>query len=142
MRYQSGITQANDCDYNTGGSSGCSTLSQETDTYGAGFNNIGGGVFATQWTSDYIRIWFFPRNSIPTDILDQSPDPSLWGTPQANFQGDCDIDANFKEHQIIFDTTFCGDWGGNVWATDSTCKALAPTCVDYVAGFPGAFETA
>ncbi|RDW91925.1 hypothetical protein BP5796_01319 [Coleophoma crateriformis] len=142
MRYQSGVTQANDCDYNTGGSTGCGTLSQEADTYGAGFNQVGGGVFATQWTSDYIRIWFFPRGNIPYDIQDQHPDPSLWGLPEANFQGHCDIDANFKEHQIIFDTTFCGDWGGNVWDTDATCKALAPTCVGYVAGNPNAFQTA
>ncbi|RDW79535.1 hypothetical protein BP6252_04173 [Coleophoma cylindrospora] len=141
-RYQTGVNQANDCDYNTGGSTGCGTTSQRPDTYGSGFNQVGGGVFATQWTSDYIRIWFFERGSIPSDIQAQKPDPSLWGLPEANFQGNCDIDANFKEHQIIFDTTFCGDWGGNVWSADAACSALAPTCVEYVAGNPAAFAAA
>lgn len=54
----------------------------------AGFNNIGGGVYATQWTDQFIRIWFFPRNKgIPWDIQARQPNPSTWGTPMANFEG-------------------------------------------------------
>ena len=29
--------------------------------------------------------------------------------PDATFQGDCDVDKAFKDQQIVFDTTFCGD---------------------------------
>jgi hypothetical protein len=99
-----------------------------------------------QWTSDFIKVWFFPRTSIPADITvadeDTSPDPALWGTPTASFSGPgCDIDAHFKNHNIIFDTTFCGQWGGQVW-NNSTCSALVPTCNQYVAENPSVFADA
>lgn len=61
-------------------------------------------------------MWFFPRNAIPADALSGNPEPLKWGTPVANFQGGCDIDSHFKNHKIIFDVTFCGDWAGNVWS--------------------------
>ncbi|PBP27112.1 leucine carboxyl methyltransferase [Diplocarpon rosae] len=119
-----GTLQTSDCNQFHG--SGCSVSSGSSLSYGDQFNTAGGGVYATQWTSDYIRIWFFSRAVIPADIISGDPDPSLWGLPDANFQGSCDIDANFKNHQIVFDTTFCGDWAGTVWSADDQCKAPAP----------------
>ena len=59
--------------------------------------------------TEYIRIWFFPRNSIPADIASGFPDPTAWGTPVSNFQGSCDIPSHFVQQQITLDTTFCGD---------------------------------
>jgi hypothetical protein len=71
------------------------------------------------------------------------PDPSTWGLPQANFQGSCNIDSFFSEHQIVFDNTFCGNWAGNVWTTDPVCGELqTSTCEYYVAENPGAFQNA
>ena len=43
--------------------------------------------------------------------------------------------------QILFDTTFCGDWAGKAWK-QSECAAKAPTCEEYVANNPEAFEDA
>lgn len=57
----------------------------------------------------------------------------------SNFEGDCDIDSNFRDNRFIFDTTFCGDWASAVWSSDDTCGPKATTCVDYVANNPGAF---
>lgn len=37
-------------------------------TYGEGFNQGGGGVYAMEWTSDGISVWFFPRRHIPRDL--------------------------------------------------------------------------
>lgn len=60
------------------------------------------------WTSDSIRIWHFPRNKIPQNIVDKKPDPSTWGAPQALF-GDssdpdsCDIGASFYNMSIVLD---------------------------------------
>jgi hypothetical protein len=110
-------------------------------SFGTPFNDIGGGVYATEWTSEYIRIWFFPRDSIPSDIEAGMPDPSTWGLPQANFQGSCDIDSHFHDHQIVFDTTFCGDWAGadGVWYNDAVCSAMGKTCKTFVAENPGEF---
>lgn len=62
-----------------------------------------------EWTSSYICVWFFPRNAIPNNIKTNTPDPSTWGKPQANFQGNCDFGSKFRDHSIVIDTTFCGD---------------------------------
>lgn len=99
-------------------------------------------MYATDWTSQHIKIWFFPRGNIPVDILSGKPDPNTWGIPQANFQGSCDMDSHFSQQSLIFDTTFCGDWGGNVWSSDSTCSALGPSCAGYVASNPAVFKDA
>lgn len=125
-----------------GGSTGCSQATSTNQNYGDGFNDIGGGVYATEWSSDAISVWFFPRSSIPGDIASESPEPSSWGTPQAKFlsgDGGCDIDSHFQNNNLVFDTTFCGDWAGSVWDQNDECTALAPSCEDYVANNPGDF---
>ncbi|KAI9792354.1 MAG: hypothetical protein M1835_007927 [Candelina submexicana] len=129
------------CNTNVGGNVGCGIASLDTRTYGKGFNANGGGVYATEWTSKAISIWFFSRGSIPRDVSSGAPAPSTWGQPVAKFQGGCDIDKFFKNQQIIFDTTFCGDWAGNTW-NSSTCASLAPTCQAYVQNNPSVFKDA
>jgi hypothetical protein len=57
-----------------------------------------------QWTSSFIKIFFFPRNAIPADITSGNPDPTKWGLPNANFDSKfpgCDIDANFPAQTIV-----------------------------------------
>jgi len=112
--------------------------------FGKAFNEMGGGVLATEWTSATIQVWFFPRSAIPEDITSGNPDPTTWGTPSAKFSGDenCDIPQHFSEHQIVFNTDFCGDWAGAVWGQDEECRALAPTCEEYVANNGDAFRGA
>ncbi|KAH6673421.1 glycoside hydrolase family 16 protein [Halenospora varia] len=139
---QLGTINTANCDGSTNSNTGCGSAASTTNTYGDGFNAVGGGVYAMEWTSDFIRVWFFPRTSIPYDISSGTPNPTTWGTPQANFQGNCNIDTHFANHSIIFDTTFCGDWAGTVWSTEATCNSLAPTCDSYVAANPGAFVDA
>lgn len=43
---------------------------------------------------------------------------------------------------LVFDTTFCGDWAGNVWSGDPVCSGYASSCVNYVAGNASAFSNA
>ncbi|KAL2849183.1 concanavalin A-like lectin/glucanase domain-containing protein [Aspergillus pseudoustus] len=119
---------------------GCGIQATSSNSYGAGFNSAGGGVYATEWTGDHISIWFFPRSSVPGDISSGNPNPSSWGTPAARFAGSCDIESHFTDMQIIFDITFCGDWAGNVWGSGS-CSAHG-SCQDYVANNPSAFSEA
>ncbi|KAJ9634856.1 uncharacterized protein PV06_05774 [Exophiala oligosperma] len=121
---------------------GCQILAtNDRASYGTQFNQGQGGVFATEWTSTAINIWFFPRGSVPSDIASGSPDPSSgsWGTPMSSFAGGCTIDNFFSNHQIVFDTTFCGDWAGSVWSTDPVCSSKASTCEDFVQNNPSAF---
>lgn len=134
------LTEAN-CNAGNG-NDGCGQSTEPDNAYGAGFNSNGGGVYAMEWTSDYISMYFFPRGSIPSDITAGSPTPSSWGSPLTKFVGaSCDIDSHFKNHNMVFDTTFCGDWAGNTWST-STCSSLASTCQDYVSANPAAFVDA
>lgn len=140
----SGTLDTSNCYVDASGqsaNSGCAIQNSNTQSYGSGFNNAGGGVYATEWTGDAISVWFFPSSSIPSDISSGSPDPTGWGTPAAKFAGSCDIDSHFNDLQIVFDITFCGDWAGadSVWG-GSSCSSKASTCNDYVQNNPSAFK--
>ncbi|KAL8998205.1 MAG: hypothetical protein Q9169_002690 [Polycauliona sp. 2 TL-2023] len=112
--------------------------------FGDGFNLNNGGIYAMEWTSKGIKMWFFSRGQEPDDILGESPDPAKWANPISNFQGgsNCNIDSHFKDQQIVFDTTFCGDWAGKEWEGDNVCGAKAKTCEEYVRDHPEAFGEA
>ena len=123
----------------SGGSNnkGCQITTDQQNTYGDGFNNAGGGTYATEWTSSGISIYFWSADSAPSDVTNGSPDPSSWSAPIAYFSGGCDMSTAFTNQQIVFDTTFCGDWadGPGVWAASGCPK----TCTQYVADTPEAF---
>ena len=121
--------------------SGCGVTDTRANVYGGGFNSIGGGVYAMEWTHDAIKIWFFPRQSIPGDIQAGTPNPGSWGTPTSNFGGNCNIPSHFAQHNVVFDTTFCGDWAGSVFGSDPVCGSKG-SCQAYVAQNPGDFSQA
>jgi hypothetical protein len=141
-----GSVTTGNCDVNAENQSknaGCSIEHPSTKSYGAGLNQNGGGVYAMQWNADAISVYFFPRESIPADVLGANPNPATWGKPAAKFAGACDIEEKFAAQQIIIDTTFCGAWAGasNVW-DDSSCGKKAKTCEEYVRDNPEAFTEA
>ena len=127
-----------------GGNTGCGQTVKNTATYGPAFNAAGGGVYAWEWTSSYIAIYFFSRTAIPANIQSGKPDPAAWGKPIAKFSGSgCNIDSHFKSHNIILDTTFCGDWAGQVWSSGGCAASTkAATCNAYVSSNPTAFKNA
>ena len=57
-----------------------------------------------------MSIWGWTGSDAPSDALSDAPDPSGWGTPIGSFPSgpSCDVDAFFKDQQLVFDTTFCG----------------------------------
>ncbi|KAJ5820337.1 CAZyme family GH16 [Penicillium riverlandense] len=119
---------------------GCGISNPDTRSFGTGFNEIGGGVYATVWTSEGISIWFFGRDTgIPSDITKGTPDPSTWGLPAGRFAGDCDFDAHFKNMTMIFNIDFCSAWARGVFDRDPVCSKLADSCRDYVGKNPTAF---
>jgi hypothetical protein len=98
-----------------------------------------------QWTSEYIRVWFFPRGQIPADIDAGTPNPANWGLPAANMQGACVIDQHFQSHKIIMNNAFCGEYAGaaSVWnSATNSCAARTgySTCNAYVAAQPADFQ--
>lgn len=150
---ETGTLEATNCAYyvNGGGNGvGCGVSDPRTSSYGAGFNSIGGGVYAMQWTSDFIKVWFFPRGTVPYDIDSKTPNPSGWGLPVAYlWQNGDSVDDHFVDHSIIFDTTFCGGYAGvaSVWNTTDPSTSCAvktgySTCNAYVGAQPSAFKDA
>ncbi|KAM3080424.1 hypothetical protein ACMFMG_005379 [Clarireedia jacksonii] len=135
------LTQSN-CNANNG-NDGCSASTNKPLAYGTPFNNNGGGVYAMQWESSGIYVWFFPRGSIPADITAGKPVTGNWGLPVVAFNGGsgCTVDNSFKNQNIVFDTTFCGDWAGSVWSSGS-CASAASTCQAYVGANPAVFAQA
>jgi hypothetical protein len=78
-----------------------------------------------------MAIWHFARADIPDDLTAQAPTPSTWGTPSGFWsEKTCDITDNFYEHQMIIDTTICGNWAGSDAYSSSGCSG---TCTDMVA---------
>ena len=56
-------------------------IDSDARSFGEGFNQNGGCVYAQLWNSTGIKAWHFPRNEVPEDITDGVPDPTSWGTP-------------------------------------------------------------
>ena len=122
-------------------------------SYGTSFNAAAGGVYAMEWTSTSISVWFIPRLSPQYAVLFPSPasstllnttlDVSNFGTPIAHFAGQCDLESKFKNMKIVFDTTFCGAWAGGEWETGGCAKKTGvDTCEQYVQENPEAFVDA
>jgi hypothetical protein len=133
-----GLTYENlpsdNCDVNAAGqyaNAGCGIIGADS-TVGAAFNSNGvkGGAFAMEWTNGTaIRVFYFPRDSIPSDLVSGHPNPDSWGKPYARFElsdSSCPS-SHFQNHQIVFDTTFCGDWAGSTFSA-----ACGASCVDFV----------
>jgi len=143
-----------DCSSDNTANQGCGARDEvDTTSYGTGFNNNKGGVYAMKWDKSGIAVWFFARGKIPSDITNDTPDPSTWGTPVANFPSDdCAPYTYFYDHYNIFDTTFCGDWAGadSVWnyagyaGQSQSCAAMTgySTCSDYVLNSGSSFSEA
>ncbi|KAJ5179177.1 hypothetical protein N7492_002387 [Penicillium capsulatum] len=138
----SGKARTTNCDVQARGqvkNQGC-TIEDDDKTLGSGFNDNQGGIYATEWTSESINVWFFPRHTEPQDIHGDSPNPSVWKQqPTAKFAGNCNIDSHFRNHNIVFDITFCGDWASGAWNTTASCAKKADTCDEFVANQPNAF---
>jgi hypothetical protein len=119
---------------------GCS-IAGASNTMGNPFNKASGGVYATEWVpNSHFAMWFFPRNNIPSDITNGTPNPSSWGTPYAYFMlsSNCPS-SHFANQQIVFDLTFCGDWDGSVFAAD--CPGYG-SCQTFVQNNPKSFSEA
>jgi len=133
-----------DCSLATAGTTGCSV--QDHGNYGTDWNSKGGSVLVTEFTSQWIKIWNFPRSSVPLDIASGEPTPntpdSAWGPPVAKFlSNDTNFDYHFFNLQLIFNIALCGDWVDKTWSS-SECASLAPSCKEYVQNNPSVFTEA
>lgn len=136
---ETGTLIAPDCFNQTNGNEGCLIQDNSTNSYGQGFAQNGGGAFATLWDDQGIRIWFFPRASIPQDVPTANPNPSGWGTPTAFYpSSSCDTSKFFGPQTIIFDITICGNFAGIPSIFNPGCQG---NCTDLVQD-PSNYNTA
>ncbi|KAJ7275518.1 concanavalin A-like lectin/glucanase domain-containing protein [Mycena haematopus] len=146
------VTGGTDCAAATSMNAGCGMRSTSTQSFGPGFNSNGGGVYAMQWDSSGISVYFFARGSVPSDIGAGTPEPTTWGLPMARWPAaDCNPWTYFYTHVAIFDTTLCGDWAGSVWTQsgaapgqDVSCATQTgfSTCEAFVQGSGASFAEA
>ncbi|KAI8892155.1 concanavalin A-like lectin/glucanase domain-containing protein [Globomyces pollinis-pini] len=108
---------------------------------GQPWNDNKGGVLAMEWVplqTGWIKIWQFPRGSIPEDITKEKPEPNNWPTPLNSFYfGDlCNVDA-FGPQQLVINTAICGDYAADpvIWGRTCGINSLTQnkgaTCEDY-----------
>lgn len=110
----SGISvNGNSCSATSGVNTGCGEQVTAPNSYGSAFNAVNGGVYALLWDTTGLSTFLFPRASIPSDLANDAPLPSTWGTPVARFPASaCNPYEYFVNQTIIFDTTLCGNWAG------------------------------
>lgn len=153
-RKESGKSLSTNCTNGAGDTPGCG-VDAGKKTFGSSFNANGGGVAAMELRSAGIRVWHFPRSSIPADIAVGKPDPSTWGLATADFPNtDCDIYGHFRNQSIIANIDLCGTWAGDpkVYGKNceyctlsfrevgrANCETGPGTCSDYVANNNTAF---
>src|ERR1700761_602184 len=78
--------------------------------------------------SQWVLLGYFYRNAIPTDLLEQNPQPTGWGEPSAFLSPNgCNLTEHFFNHQIVF---------GKFWLTlaakithDTRCRHHILWCV-------------
>ncbi|KXT07395.1 hypothetical protein AC578_439 [Pseudocercospora eumusae] len=160
---QTGTLLTNDCGKDQG-YKGCNISPNQPNSAGTAFNSIGGGIYAVEWTSVAIRVWFFPRNSIPASVTAINPDTSSWlrimkavvtSTAISLMPLWCkkavlrspDTLLTFELLPFSFNIDFCGTWAGPTFNTNTGCPVLNATnqwssCNAFVATNPQAFVDA
>ena len=128
-------------------SNGCAIIPNENNTYGKGFNEMGGGIYVTELTDDIgIKIWFWSMNdkNIPKSIYNKQPNTNEFGIPYAYFPfGNNCPSRNWYNIQIMFDIYLCG-WAGDKYFWDTNCQNYTKnqTCQQWVANNPSYFKDA
>lgn len=91
---QSGAKLANANCNTDNGNTGCGASTTLGQAYGDAFNSNGGGVYAMQWESSGVYVWFWPHGSVPSDVTAGAPVTANWGLPVVAFNGasTCDIE--------------------------------------------------
>lgn len=101
-----------------------------------------GGVYAMEWTSEFIKTWSWSRDRMPADVKHRRPKPHLWGKPHfAAMNGACDIDRHFRDQKLVINIDFCGVAAGQetLWGQQCKVKTGYDTCIEYVAKHPNDF---
>ena len=98
--FQSGTISSTNCN-DTVGNQGCGIGDSSPNSFGENFAKNGGGVFAALYDTNGIKMWFFERAQVPSDIKDGSPTPGNWSTPSANYPASSCDPTKFFDPQSL-----------------------------------------
>ncbi|KAI0772440.1 concanavalin A-like lectin/glucanase domain-containing protein [Trametes elegans] len=121
---QLGKTAGADCSEGRNSSVGCTVDETQPNSFGQGFNSNGGGVWAAQFDTSGIFVWFWGRGNIPADVSSNgnTVDVATWGTPSAAWPASsCNVSEFFTPQQLVIDITLCGDFAGQPTIYQQTC---------------------
>ncbi|KAF7296787.1 GH16 domain-containing protein [Mycena indigotica] len=141
---QTGRILSTNCESVSGtNKNGCITEETKPNSFGKGFAQAGGGVFALQIDVTGIFMWFWTRAEIPKSITSSTSTSTLdltdWGNPSAAYPAvSCNVTEFFKPQNIILDITLCGLFAGALYSR--TCPG---NCVnDNIIGSGAGYSTA
>jgi len=122
------------CSTAAGSDSGCTVNDTATNSYGPGFAAAGGGVYACEFSTSAIRMWFWTRSDIPSNLSvgASTVDTSTFGTPVAQYDAStCNFAQYFGPQTLTIDTTLCGTYAGVPSLLEETCPPLVGTNTCY-----------
>ncbi|OAA33466.1 beta-1,3-endoglucanase [Moelleriella libera RCEF 2490] len=108
------------------------------------WNTNDGGIYAVEWTDDFIKLYSFRHGNAPANIHTDSPDTSTWGGAilALSRKGGCDLDKHFAPQRLILNIAFCGATAGqpDLWRSVCAKTTGEDTCNDFVRRNPSAFN--
>ncbi|KJA17743.1 glycoside hydrolase family 16 protein [Hypholoma sublateritium FD-334 SS-4] len=127
---QTGSTLEADCSV----AQGCIVAETKPNSFGPGFAQAGGGVYALQIDVSGIFSWFWSRPDVPASIASATSstpvDTTTWGIPTAAYPSgaSCNITAFFPPQTLVLLTTLCGVWAGVPSIYQNTCHTPTNDC--------------
>ena len=139
---QKATLKTSDCTSPDNENIGCSSA-MSPGSFGPTFNQANGGVYAMNWDTNGMKVWFFPRSNIPQDLAAGSPDLASFPEPDIFYAfgaGTCDP-SFFQRMKMIINLTFCGDFAAapSLFNARDQCPG---TCNDFVAQNPDGLSEA
>ncbi|KAK1593360.1 concanavalin A-like lectin/glucanase domain-containing protein, partial [Colletotrichum navitas] len=118
---------------------GCAANATSADPWGS----ADGGIYAVEWTDEYIKFFAWTHDAAPKDIGSDSPDTSSWGTPSMLISNDkCNIESHFSDQRLVINIDFCGTLAGNefIWKDQCATSTGHAVCSSYVAQNPSVYK--
>ncbi|KAM5535333.1 hypothetical protein V8D89_011018 [Ganoderma adspersum] len=134
-RNQTGTSTGTNCDSNATNNQSCGVHATQKNSYGPGFNAVGGGWYAMERTEQHIKVWYWLRNDrkVPADVRngEATINTGAWGEPVGFWPGgkSCDLTKHLDPHNLIINLTLCGSWAGSTFNADG-CPGNCETYVD------------
>ena len=99
---------------------GCAPMPTSQE-YSGDSLNARPGVFAAEWTADFMKVFYIPEDELPSDLTSDAPRPDQWdlwlisyypfAASEARVPGSCPDPATLVDAQkIVFNIGVCGEY--------------------------------